>query len=73
MMLKPSISQIMKEGQSYYSLVVAVAKLAREIAEDAERNHEVLVEKPVKLSVDEFANGNYYFVESKNIGKREER
>ena len=37
MMLKPSLTQILKKDESYYSLVVAVAKRAREIAEESEK------------------------------------
>ena len=31
MMLRPAVSQILKNNESYYSLVIAVAKRAREI------------------------------------------
>ena len=34
MMHRPSIPELLKPGQSYYSLVVGVAKRAREIAVD---------------------------------------
>ena len=40
MMLRPAINDILKDGQSYYSLVVAVAKRAREITEESEKEHE---------------------------------
>ncbi len=33
-MLRPSINEILKPGESYYSLVMAVAKRAREIADE---------------------------------------
>ncbi|WP_312641670.1 DNA-directed RNA polymerase subunit omega [Hydrogenoanaerobacterium sp.] len=67
-MLRPSISQILKNNESPYSLVVAVAKRAREITEEAEENKKVLVEKPVMLAVEEFANGKVKLIESANIG-----
>lgn len=35
MMLRPAVSQILKNNESYYSLVIAVAKRAREITSDA--------------------------------------
>ena len=35
-MLRPAMSQIIKKDDSYYRFVVAVAKRAREIAEEAE-------------------------------------
>ncbi|MBP0989912.1 MAG: DNA-directed RNA polymerase subunit omega [Oscillospiraceae bacterium] len=66
-MLKPSLSQILKKNESYYSLVVAVAKRAREIAEESEKNKVILVEKPVQLAVEDFAFGRYHLVESKEL------
>ena len=53
MMLRPAVSQILKNNESYYSLVIAVAKRAREITSDAFDNKLVLDEKPVKTAVDE--------------------
>ena len=57
-MLRPAMTQILKPGESYYKFVVAVAKKAREIAEDAEENHITLEEKPVSLALDLFATGS---------------
>lgn len=72
MMHKPSVSDILKSGESYYSLVVAVAKRARDIASEAELNGEIIVEKPVQLAVEQFARGEYRMVEAAN-GKEEDR
>lgn len=58
-MLRPAMSQIIKKDESTYAFVVAVAKRAREIANEAEENHNTLEEKPVKLAVEEFASGRY--------------
>ncbi len=66
-MHRPASSEILKNGESYYSLVVAVAKRAREIAEDAEAQEKELLEKPVQIAVEEFAKGKYKLVESKGI------
>ncbi|ERI99076.1 DNA-directed RNA polymerase subunit omega [bacterium 210820-DFI.6.52] len=55
-MLRPALSELLKPNQSYYMLVVAVAKRAREIVEEAAEEERILVEKPVKLAVMEFAN-----------------
>ncbi len=68
MMHRPSVPELLKPGQSYYSLVVAVAKRAREIAQEADDNGNILIEKPVKLAVDDFAKGRYKLVESDDIG-----
>ena len=55
-MLRPALSELLKPNQSYYMLVVAVATRAREIVEEAAEEERILVEKPVKLAVMEFAN-----------------
>lgn len=68
MMHRPSLNEILKEKESYYSLVIAVAKRARDIAEDAETNGDILIEKPVQLAVEDFASGRYHLVEQANIG-----
>ena len=56
-MLRPAMSEILEKKQDCYTFVVAVAKRAREIADESEEQHEILEMKPVKLSVDEFATG----------------
>ena len=68
MMHRPASTEILKNGESYYSLVVAVAKRAREIAEEAEEQHKDLNIKPVQLAVDEYAKGTYKLSESLDIG-----
>ncbi len=68
MMHRPSVPELLKPGQSYYSLVVAVAKRAREIAQQADDKHEILLEKPVQLAVEDFAKGRYKLIESDEIG-----
>ncbi len=56
-MLKPSMSQILKPGESYYEFVVAVAKKAREISAQAEEEHVTMDEKAVTVAVNKFATG----------------
>ena len=56
-MLRPSMYQIIDKHDSYYEFVVAVAQRARDIADSAESEGMMLTEKPVKLAVEEFANG----------------
>lgn len=68
-MHRPSASEILKDGQSYYSLVIGVAKRAREIAEEAEVKGEILIEKPVQIAVEQFARGDYKLFEKDNLGK----
>lgn len=64
-----SANDILKEGQSTYSLVIAIAKRAREIAEEAEEQGDILVKKPVQMAVEEFAKGKYIFNESEECNK----
>ncbi|WRS26865.1 DNA-directed RNA polymerase subunit omega [Oscillospiraceae bacterium MB08-C2-2] len=56
-MLRPSMNQIISVNDSYYEFVVAVAQRARDIADQSENEGIYLVEKPVKLAVEEFAAG----------------
>ncbi|MCI8601346.1 MAG: DNA-directed RNA polymerase subunit omega [Oscillospiraceae bacterium] len=72
-MHRPSIPELLKPGQSYYSLVVAVAKRAREIAQEADDQNIVLLEKPVQLAVDDFSKGRCRLIESDDIGVIHER
>ena len=56
-MLRPSMYQIIGKHDSYYEFVVAISQRARDIADAAESEGVSLVEKPVKLAVEEFAGG----------------
>ena len=67
-MLRPALNQILKNGESPYSLVVAVAKRARDITDESETDRRILVEKPVKLAVDDFACGKVKLIETADIG-----
>lgn len=68
-MLRPAVSQILTKNESYYSLVVAVAKRARQIADEIIENKEILNEKPVKTAVEEFACGQCRIIEDPSIAK----
>lgn len=56
-MLRPAVNQIISKNESCYSLVIAVAKRAREISEELYKNDLTLEEKPVKTAVEEIASG----------------
>ena len=71
-MLKPSADLIIDPKQSRYALVVAIAKHAREIAEEAEKNGEILVDKPVDLSVHNFMTHDYIITEDASEDEEEE-
>lgn len=60
-MLRPAMSEILDRNQDCYAFVVAVAKRARDLADNAEGQHDILEGKPVKLAVDEFACGKSKF------------
>ncbi|WP_455529009.1 DNA-directed RNA polymerase subunit omega [Ruminococcus sp.] len=56
-MLRPAVNQIITKNESCYSLVIAVAKRARQISEELYEKGETLEEKPVKTAVEELASG----------------
>lgn len=66
-MLRPAMSQILTNNESCYSFVVAVAKRAREITQEAIDEKSVLQEKPVKTAVCEFADGKLRIVEDEGV------
>lgn len=56
-MLYPPMSELLKHIDSRYLLVNVVARRARQISIEAEKNHESLPEKPVTLAIHEVADG----------------
>ena len=59
-MLRPAISEILKNGASYFSLVMAVAKRARIITDDVESIKKDLIERNNgKLPADLGTNKHY--------------
>ncbi|MCM1577700.1 MAG: DNA-directed RNA polymerase subunit omega [Ruminococcus sp.] len=66
-MLRPAMSQIATHGESYYSVVIGVAKRAREIADELCSRNEILEEKPVKTAVEEFAARKFSIVEDPDV------
>lgn len=62
-MLKPSENIIKTPHKSYYSLVIAVAKRAREIAEEADNDGVILTDKPVDMAVLDFVNDKFRIIE----------
>lgn len=57
-MLAPNDIEELKGNNSRYTVVVGVAKRARQIAEEAEANKEIIIEKPVSLAIQDFRNGD---------------
>lgn len=63
-MLKPSMELTQNQTVSDYSLVVGIAKKAREIASEAEIKGEILEEKAVDLAVQEYIHHKFQILES---------
>ena len=57
-MLAPSDIEELKGKNSRYAVVIGVAKRARKIAEEAEENKEILIEKTVSLAIQDFRAGD---------------
>lgn len=68
-MLRPAVNQIISKNESCYSLVIAVAKRAREISDELYKNEETLEEKPVKTAVEEIASGKCKIVSTLSQGE----
>ena len=67
-MINIDLKPLLKGGISRYSLVVAVAKRSRDIADEAKEKGEILVEKPVSLAIDDFLEDKYSIRESDDVG-----
>ena len=67
-MLKPSCNIIKTPHNSTYSVVITVAKRAREIVDNAEANNQIIVEKPVDLAVQDFVDDKIKIIEPDPTG-----
>ena len=68
-MLKPSAAELMKSKKidSKYTLVIATAKRAREIAMTNLEEKNLSTEKPVTVALGEIIDGKYQIVEPDEI------
>ncbi len=66
-MLNPDLRGVLQNHLSRYSLVIATAKRARIIAENAEQSREIMTEKPVSIAIEEIIRGDYVIVEPEEI------
>ena len=57
-MLAPNDIEELKGKNSRYAVVIGVAKRARKIAEEAEENKEIIIEKTVSLAIQDFRAGD---------------
>ena len=54
-MLNPAIGKLIENYENRYGLVTEVANCAREIANQAEQQEEILLEKPVSIAINKLA------------------
>ncbi len=57
MMLYPAMNELLEQVPSRYKLVNVVAARARQIANQAEQEEEMLEDKPVSIAIREIAEG----------------
>lgn len=57
MMLYPAMNELLEQVPSRYKLVNVVAARARQIANEAESNKDMLDDKPVSIAIREIAEG----------------
>lgn len=62
-MYKPSIDDMLEGKQSRYSLVIGVAKRAREISNKFLEERIISDDKPVLLAAEDFKNHKYEIIE----------
>lgn len=67
MKFNPSLEHVLKDHLSRYSLVIATAKRAREISENAEEEDIILTEKPVSLALQEIVDEKVKIIEPEEI------
>ena len=58
-MLYPVMNKLTEHVPNRYMMVNVVARRARQIAEEAEKNEEHLEEKPVTMAINEVAEGKF--------------
>lgn len=63
-MLYPAVGELEKAAESRYALVILAAKRARQISEQAEANEVELNDKPVKLAINDIADGKVIIKEN---------
>lgn len=54
-MLNPAIGKLINNYENRYDLVLDIAKRARQISEKAEKDNEIIIEKPVTLAMNQLA------------------
>lgn len=65
-MIKPIADLILTPEQSRYSLVIAISKRARQIAEEAQKKKIILDDQPVEIAVQEYVHHKFRMIEKIN-------
>lgn len=55
-MLNPAIGKLIDSTENRYALVTKIANCAREISSEAEKNEEIILEKPVSIAINKIAS-----------------
>ena len=55
-MLNPAIGKLINNCENRYKLVNQIAKKARVIADEAEQNNEIIIDKPVTIAINKMAD-----------------
>lgn len=66
-MLNPDLRDLLKNNTSRYSLVIAVAKRAREVSENPILCEKCATDKPVSFALEEFLSGRLDICEPEEI------
>lgn len=67
MIVKPSVSELLKKAKNRYELVIATSKRARQIADGAEVKTDVKEESAVTLAANEIAEGKVKIIEPEEM------
>ena len=73
MIVKPSVTQLLKKAKNRYELIIATSKRARQIADGAEVKTKVKESSPVTLAANEIAKGTVEIIEPVQEEKQEEQ
>ena len=73
MIVKPTVTELLKRAANRYELVIATARRARQIAAGAEPKTNVKEESPVTLAANEIAEGKVSIEEEKENNEEENK
>lgn len=73
MIVKPSVSELLKKAKNRYELVIATSKRARQISAGAEVKTNVKEESAVTLAANEIAEGKIQIIEPKEMEEEQEK